>query len=246
MVHKFDDLDDAIDMLANRIIGLAKGAIVQRNRFNLVLTGGSSPKKLYKLLATKYRDAIQWDMFFFFIGDERYVPADHPDYNMAMARENLLKPLGIKEDHIFAVNTDLSPADAAADYKQKISDHFDGREIIFDYVLLGMGADAHTASLFPGTTILNATSPSVEAVFVDKLDAWRISMTASMINNAKEIAFLAFGAEKSDALYHVLTNKANKEYPASLIQGNIMWFVDAGITAHFERLSEPGPQSMGL
>lgn len=222
---------ELIHDLAEYVIATAKTALEQQDCFNCVLTGGNSPKDLYHLLSTTYRDTIDWTKVYFFIGDERNVPPGHESYNGLMARKTLLDPLNISADHIFFVDTTLEPEEAAADYYKAISDHFNGSDLSFDLILLGMGDDAHTASLFPGTTALKSKEVGVEAVYVEKLSTYRITFTAPLINKAKNIAFLVFGETKAEALKHVIkdTDKNPELYPSQLIapiDGKLTWFLD--------------------
>lgn len=223
----FNTTPDAIHSLAKHIIESAKACIETKGSFNLVLTGGNSPKMLYNILADQYKNEINWEAVYFFIGDERHVPSNHKDYNGLMARENLLNPLNIKEENIFLVNTSLNPQEAAEDYYARIVKHFNQAIINFDFTLLGMGTDAHTASIFPGTSICKInTKESIEAVFVEKLNSWRISFNATLINQSKEIAFLVFGKDKLEAFTSVQSHPNQLEYPASLIQGNVFWYTN--------------------
>jgi 6-phosphogluconolactonase len=222
--------------LADYIIKIAEMSIEVNDRFNFVLTGGNSPKELYKILATEGEHRIDWDKVYFFFGDERNVPSTDKDYNGLMAKEAILNPLKINEDHIFYINTSLKPEDAAKDYKARLDQHFKGEEIVFDLILLGMGDDAHTASIFPGTDLVNYTGATVKSVFVEKLDTYRISLTADLINNAENVAFLVYGDNKAEALKHVIgdTEKNYSKYPAQLIDpvdGKLTWFVDEKATA---------------
>ncbi len=223
--------DELLEDLAEFILKIGNDAIAENGRFNFVLTGGSSPKTLYQQLATKYKDQLDWQKVFFFFGDERNVSATDKDYNGLMAAESILTPLGIKQDHIFYINTSLSPVEAAADYQNSINMHFNGAQPSFDLILLGMGDDAHTASLFPETEILERSEIGVEAVFVEKLNTYRISMTAGLINNAKNIAFLVFGKSKAQAVKNVIESEEENTtlYPAQLIRpenGHVTWFMD--------------------
>ena len=196
-VYNFPNIDDAITALAKKVVSQANKCIQQTGRFNFVLTGGNSPKKLYRLLATTHKNDLDWCKVYFFFGDERYVLPDHVDYNGLMAKETMLDPLTVASDRIFYVPTQLEPRDAASTYQQAIQQHFKKEPIVFDLILLGMGGDGHTASLFPHTSILNSQQPGVESVYVEKLSTWRISFTAPLINQANEIAFLVFGKDKS-------------------------------------------------
>jgi 6-phosphogluconolactonase len=217
--------------LARYIIKIAEKSIMEQDCFNFVLTGGNSPKELYQLLATDYKEAIDWKKVFFFFGDERNVPSTHDSYNGLMAKESILDPLQIATDHIFYVPTDLAPEKAAIEYQKSIVKHFQGGDLTFDLILLGMGDDAHTASLFPQTDILKVKEAMVDVVYVEKLSTYRISFTAPLINKAKNIAFLVFGENKAKALKQVVENpkKETSTYPAQLIKpvdGYVTWFVD--------------------
>jgi len=227
----FESVSELNQDLASYVIEIANKAIDTKGRFDFVLTGGNSPKELYKSLATSYKDQIDWTKVYFFIGDERNVPADHKDYNGLMAQETFLNELQIPTAQVFLVNTTLAPDDAALAYKQAIDQHFKQDELIFDLILLGIGDDAHTASIFPFTDLVNNQEENVAAVWVEKLNTYRISFTAPLINNAKNIAFLAYGANKAEALKHVLGDeeKDYATYPAQLINpinGEVDWFLD--------------------
>jgi 6-phosphogluconolactonase len=223
--------DELLEDLAAFILKVGNEAIAESGRFNFVLTGGSSPKTLYQQLATKYKDELDWQRVYFFFGDERNVSSTDKDYNGLMAAESLLNPLNIQKDHIFYVNTSLSPVEAALEYQNAINMHFNGAQPVFDLILLGMGDDAHTASLFPDTDILESSEVGVEAVFVEKLNTYRISMTAGLINNAKNITFLVFGKSKAEAVKNVIESEEENStrYPAQLIKpynGHVTWFLD--------------------
>jgi 6-phosphogluconolactonase len=227
----YKDKDELLDDLAAYILKIGSEAIDERGVFNFVLTGGSSPKALYQSLATTYKDQLDWTKVYFFFGDERYVDSGNSNYNGRMAKESILAPLGIPADHIFYVDTKLTPKEAAIDYMKAISAHFQGALPSFDLILLGMGDEAHTASLFPDTEILKNTEPTVDSVYVEKLAAYRVSFTAPLINLAKNIAFLVFGSSKAEAVKSVIEpiDKNPMLYPAQLIEpiiGNLTWFLD--------------------
>lgn len=216
---------------ARYIIKIAEKCIAEADRFNFVLTGGNSPKALYQSLATTYKDAIDWSKVYFFFGDERNVLPNHESYNGLMAKQSILDPLNIAADHIFYVDTTLAPEKAAIEYKKAIDKHFQGADINFDLILLGMGDDAHTASLFPETAILKVHEATVDAVYVDKLSTYRISLTAPLINKAKNIAFLVFGKSKAEAIKQVIEGDKDNPtlYPSQLIDpvdGHVTWFID--------------------
>jgi 6-phosphogluconolactonase len=227
----YNSSEELFEDLAEYILKIATKSIAEKGCFNFVLTGGNSPKKLYENLAADYRDKIDWSNVFFFFGDERNVSPNHESYNGLMAKRAILDPLAIAEDHIFYVNTNLEPEQAAAAYNESIVKHFEGHEISFDLILLGMGDDAHTASLFPETTILENTESIVSSVYVEKLSTYRISFTAGLINKAKNVAFLVFGESKAEAIEHVLGDEETNttRYPSQLIapiNGTLTWFLD--------------------
>lgn len=223
--------EELLNDLARYIIKIADKCITEQDCFNFVLTGGNSPKELYQLLASTYKNDIDWTKVYFFFGDERNVLPNHESYNGLMAKESILDPLQIQKDHIFYVNTALAPEKAAIEYKKALDKHFNGADINFDLILLGMGDDAHTASLFPETDILKMQEATVDVVYVDKLSTYRISLTAPLINKAKNIAFLVFGKSKAEAIKQVIEGKKDNPvlYPAQLIEpvdGHVTWFID--------------------
>ena len=166
----------------------------------------------------------------FFFGDERYVPHDSPLSNYLMAKKALLEPLELSYRQIFPVNTSVSPDEAAIRYTNDIKLYFAGVEPCFDLVLLGLGDNSHTASLFPHTPVLAEKSASVKAVFLEDQQVYRITMTAPLINKAHHIAYLVYGAGKAEAVHHVIEDKKDIEnYPAQLIKpndGDLEWFLD--------------------
>jgi 6-phosphogluconolactonase len=227
----YNDKTELLDDLAAFILKIGKEAIEERGRFNFVLTGGNSPKALYESLATTHRTAIDWTRVYFFFGDERYVDPEDSQYNGLMAKHSIIEPLGIPAEQVFYVNTKLPHAEAAADYKERIFGHFGGDLPVFDLILLGMGDEAHTASLFPFTKILSADEPDVQSVYVEKLTTYRVSFTAPLINLARQVAFLVFGSSKAEAVKAVIEplSKNPTLYPAQLIQpvsGKVTWFLD--------------------
>lgn len=230
-LHRYQTVTELHQDLAQYVIEIANEAIKNHGRFDFVLTGGSSPITLYKELSTTYKDKIDWTKVYFFFGDERSVLPNHKDYNGLMAKENLFDNLQTPANHIFYFDTTLSPQEAAKAYEEKLAKHFNHKQIVFDLILLGMGEDAHTASIFPHTDLVNKTNAGVESVFVEKLNTYRMSLTAPLINQAKNIAFITFGQNKAEALKAVLNKQEvdYAKYPAQLIQplnGNLDWFVD--------------------
>lgn len=221
---------EAIEKLADYFIAICNESIATHNRFSVALSGGSSPKKLFELLATDdYKNKTDWSKVYFFFGDERYVPHTDKDSNYLMAQQALLLPLQINAEQVFPVNTSLSQEAAAQDYEDKLNRFFDNKTIALDLVLLGLGDNAHTASLFPHTDILNDAEPAVKAVFVKEVNAYRITLNAPLINNARRIAFLVFGKGKAEAVQQILRQQKDvAQYPAQLIKTDetVDWFMD--------------------
>ena len=235
----YKTLEELNQDLADYVIKIAEMSIEEYDRFNFVLTGGSSPKALYQLLATECEHRIDWEKVYFFFGDERNVPSTDENYNGLMAKKALLDPLRIKEDHVFYVDTTLAPEKAAIEYKKAIDKHFNGEDLAFDLILLGMGDDAHTASIFPHTTLVKDEEVDIASVFVEKLNTYRISFTAPLINKADNVAFLVFGENKAEALKHVINDleKNPDLYPSQLIDtidGKLTWFTDEAATKLLE------------
>lgn len=212
---------------------VARNAVQARDRFTVSLSGGSTPRGLYSRLAQSSRD-LPWDKIYFFWGDERHVPPDDKDSNYRMVRETLLSQAPIPTEHVFRMHTENpDAAQVAEEYERTIREFFGlkpGELPRFDLVLLGLGPDGHTASLFPGSAALHEASRLVVANWVEKFGHYRLTFTAPVINNAAEVMFLVSGAEKAAALQSVLySNAPAEEFPAKLIQpqnGRLIWLVD--------------------
>ena len=200
--------------------------IREKGSFSVALAGGSTPKALYELLATEYRGALVWEKVHAFFGDERTVPPDHEDSNYRMAYEALLSRVPVGSVH--RMRGELDPREAATLYEQELRTFFDGPPR-FDLVLLGIGEDGHTASLFPSTPALDVTDRFVTENPVEKLGTVRLTLTVPAINAAKKVIFLAAGEGKARALEEILEGHANpREYPAKLVrpEGGTTWMVD--------------------
>lgn len=229
--HVSASVDQVLTELADFIVITAKNAIAQNGRFSFVLSGGSSPKRLHELLASDlYKNKIEWGKVFFFFGDERNVPADHKDSNYLMAKKTLFEPLNIPAAQVFRMNTDLAPEAAAQAYQNEVLTYFAGQPTSFDLILLGLGDNSHTASLFPHTSVLHEKEALVKGLYIEEVKMFRITLTAPLINQAKEIAYLVFGEGKALAVRHIIEDERNiEEYPAQLItaeKGALHWFMD--------------------
>jgi 6-phosphogluconolactonase len=219
---------------ADEVIRIAKDAVAQRGRFTIALSGGSTPKSLYSLIAANASASLPWEKTFFFWGDERHVPPTDPESNYRMANESLLSKVPVPPDNIFRVPTENSDANAvAAGYEQTLQKFFEvapGKFPRFDLILLGMGPDGHCASLFPETAALQEKSRLVVANWVEKFKTSRITFTLPLLNAARRVVFLVSGSDKAPALHEVLEGNApGEKYPSKLVQpndGKLIWFVD--------------------
>ena len=193
-----------------------------------MLAGGSTPKAAYEILARDFAETVDWGRTHVFFGDERTVPPDHEDSNYRMAREALLDHVSIGGVH--RMRGELPPEEAAASYEDELRGFFGAEEPPrFDLVLLGIGEDGHTASLFPETSALEVTDRLVVANPVLKLDTTRITLTAPVLNAARAVIFLVVGGGKAEALKEILEGDADpRRYPAKLVrpEGNLIWMVD--------------------
>jgi 6-phosphogluconolactonase len=219
---------------AEEVIHAASEAVAARGKFTIALSGGSTPKSLFTLLATNARNSLSWDRILFFWSDERHVPPDSPESNYRMAHEALLSKVPVPAGNIFRVPAeDPDAAAAALAYEKTIRNAFAvGNDAIpvFDLILLGMGPDGHTASLFPETAALSEKSRLVVANWVEKLNSNRITFTLPLLNAARSVTFLVSGTDKAPALHEVLEgNSSGLQYPAKLVRpsnGKLIWFVD--------------------
>jgi len=233
-LRKLTTPQDLFQAAAEEVLRAAAEAIARRGRFTIALSGGSTPRNLYTLIAANASASLPWDQMFFFWGDERHVPLNDPDSNYRMAKETLLSKVPIPPANIFPVPADNPDAAAAAQaYEDTLRKFFAlaaGEFPRFDLILLGMGPDGHTASLFPETAALQEKSRLVVANWVEKLSNSRITFTLPVLNAAHCVAFLVSGADKAAVLHEVLEGKApGEKYPSKLvrpIEGKLIWFVD--------------------
>jgi 6-phosphogluconolactonase len=240
-VRIFKDLEKLSRHAAELCVERATQAIRERGRLLVVLNGGNTPNRLFQLLATDYRDKIDWSKTYIFWGDERCVPATDPGSSYGQAREIFLQHVTIPENQVHRVQGELAPASAAAAYAQTLKlfaeDNLDFPR--FDLAYLGMGEDGHTASLFPGSP-LDATESviPVTANYQDR-PANRVTMTPLVFNQARILVFMATGEKKANTLAEVLSDRYNPElYPAQRIDpkhGELIWLVDEGAASKLPR-----------
>jgi 6-phosphogluconolactonase len=242
-IRIFDDLAAVSRAAADEFLRCCREAVAARGRFTVALSGGSTPRPLYQLLAgPPWKDQIDWGRVEVFWGDERCVPPTHPDSNYRMAREALLAHVPIPPDHVHRMEGERPDHDdAARDYQAVLARVFGyaaGEPPSIDLNLLGMGPCGHTASLFPHTAALNETARWVVPNFVPKLNADRITFTYPMIDRGREVVFLVCGADKADVLREVLEGPADPQrLPSQGIRpaGTLHWFLDRAVAARLKQ-----------
>jgi 6-phosphogluconolactonase len=228
----FDDLSALMSAAADEIATAAGQAVSERGRFSWALSGGSTPRDLYHLLAGDgYRDRLPWSAIHFFWGDERHVPPDHPDSNFRMAREAMLDAVPVPPGNIHRIPAEEPDASrAAVEYESTLRSFFglgEGEWPRFDLILLGLGKDGHTASLFPGGDAVNERRRWVLAPWVEAQKTFRVTLTPPVLNHARRAMFLVSGGDKAEALHAVLKGARDPErYPAQIVEGNVSWWVD--------------------
>ena len=221
---------------AQEFVRAAANSVRAKNAFNVALAGGSTPKALYNLLVNdaKLRAQVPWDKLHLFFGDERHVPPDHADSNYRMANETMIAKSPLKPEQVTRIKGEYSdPDQAAQEYEEALRDYFklkDGEYPFLDLVLVGMGNEGHTLSLFPGTKALHADGRIVVRNWIGKLYTERITLTAPAASNSAEVLFMVTGADKAPALKAVLEGPFEPEQlPAQLLQpkkGKLLWLVD--------------------
>lgn len=241
------DTKQLVAMVVEYVVNLAAEAVAQRGHFTIALSGGSTPRVLYEALATKpTADRIEWGKVHVFWGDERCVPPDHPDSNYRMAHEALLKHVPIPAENIYRMEGEANPPiEASIKYTKTLlrAEIFSKEERVglaprLDLVLLGMGDDGHTASIFPGTEVIFEKTDLVMAYYVAKLGVSRITLTPPAINAAAHVAFLVTGESKAEMLKNVLTGPYQPvTWPSQVIRpanGELVWFVDKAAASLLE------------
>lgn len=225
--------------LAVWISDYIKKVLQTKDLFTIVLSGGSTPKKLYQLLASeKFNNKIDWSRLHFFWGDERFVPLSDDKNNAKMAFDNLLSHVPVVKDNIHIIRTNAEPEASSEEYEKNLHQYFPDKTNTFDLVLLGVGDDAHTLSLFPGYEVVLEKERWVRSFFLKEQKMYRITLTAPVINAAKCVLFLASGRNKAVALHHVLAGAYNPNlYPSQVIKpanGELYWWIDEAAAAYQE------------
>lgn len=219
---------------AGQFVACAREAIARSGRFAVALSGGSTPRALYGLLAsTEFRGSVDWRRVHFFWSDERCVPPDHPESNFRMVQETLLGNIQIPAENIHRMLGEKEPDQAAAAYEAELKKFFAierGDRPRFDLIFLGLGEDGHTASLFSGNNALDEAEHFVVAVYVERLQSYRLTLTLPVINAAAQVTFLVSGESKAAILREIVgAKKGSGNYPAARVRpsaGKLTWLID--------------------
>lgn len=231
-IHVYPNKEKLVAATAEIVTDCIEQAIQQNGLCNMALSGGNTPGGVFSILASSpYRDRVDWSRLYLFWGDERMVPPEHQDSNFRMVRETLLDHVEIPSENVHRMRGEIAPEEAAAEYEELLHNHFKGSLPCFDLILLGLGEDGHTASLFPETDAVEECEKHVVAVFVPKLSAWRVTLTLPVLNAARKVLFLVSGKSKSEMVQRIMSNKQpDKEIPATMVNpqnGELHWMLDS-------------------
>jgi len=242
MIKKFKNQREASEAMAEAFQTIAEQAVEKNGRFTVALTGGSSPLILHELLSKPpYTESVPWDKTFVFWGDERAVPFDDEQNNAKMGFETLLNHIPVPATQIFRINSELPAEMAAEAYEAILKKHFK-EDRRFDLILLGMGADGHTASIFPGTAAVHEDKRWVCTGYNAEQKSKRITLTVPLINKAKNIFFSVFGDGKAKTLLNVRFGDYDPDnFPSQLVKpedGNLTWYIDEAAGKFLNTVSE--------
>ena len=236
-LHVLPTVEDTMKAAAEFISALTEKRIRAQDYFTIALSGGTTPRGLYRLLASPpYMERIAWERWQVFWGDERCVPPEHEDSNYRMAREALLGHVPIPADRIYRIRGETPPEEAAMEYEERLREVFQSPSPVFDLILLGIGGDGHIASLFPNTDALQEKRRQVVANWVPELQSHRITFTLPLINKARVVAFLVTEESKAGVLREVLQPSSQAQMrPAALVSpasGIAHWFLTGAAASH--------------
>lgn len=235
LVYVQPDNQTVAQEFANWLVSWAKDQ--DQDKITIALSGGSTPKVLFKILAAQYKESMPWEKIHFFWGDERCVPPDHPDSNYNMTKELMLDPIGFPKSQIHRVKGEINPEKAASAYEKVITQIVPQQDgwPVFDLIILGMGSDGHTASIFPHEMELLEADTICAVATHPESGQKRISLTGKVINRARQICFLVTGDSKKEKVYEILKQTGNyQDYPAAYIQpinGQLSWNLDQAAVA---------------
>lgn len=240
--------DDLFRSAAQKVVEIVTRCQEGGGTCSMALAGGSTPRGLYQLLThPPYESQIVWERIRIFFGDERHVPPDHQESNFRMAQEALLSQVPISPEQVFRIEGERPSEEAAMRYENVLREQFGvslGHVPCFDLILLGMGMDGHTASLFPGTSAVGETQKLVAAPWVEQLQTHRVTLTPPVLNAANHVMFLVSGQDKASALQAVLEGPGDSDrYPAQVVQptdGQVLWLVDADAASHLSEKTLAG------
>lgn len=232
VVHVFPDIEVLSRAAAEDVVSVTRSAVAQRGACALALSGGNTPRSLYRLLGSAYRTQVPWEHMDLFWGDERYVPPQDPASNFRLVKETLLDLVPISPARVHAMPTGhADPADAARDYEAVLERHFGDKWPRFDLILLGLAADGHIASLFPGSKALEERQRRVVAVRVPKEPPQRLTLTLPVINRAAHVHFLVAGKTKAGAVHRALVGPCDVQTCPAVgvdpVDGTVTWWVDS-------------------
>jgi 6-phosphogluconolactonase len=244
-IRVFENLQQLAQAAADEFVARARRAIEQDGRFTVALSGGSTPKALHAKLVERTGNnpkLLDWSRVEIFFGDERHVPPDHPDSNFRMANETLLSKVPILPENVHRMRCENpDAAKVAAEYDQELAKSFrlktEDQLPRFDLILLGMGPDGHTASLFPGTPAVQELKKRVVANWVPKLNTWRVTFTRPVINNAECLLLMVSGEDKAAALREVMGAGSPDQYPVKYVHpthGELIWMVDKAAASQLQ------------
>jgi 6-phosphogluconolactonase len=238
-LHTCRDLDALNHAITEWITGVIVNSLKTQDRFTIALSGGGSPIPVHRLLASSpYKERIDWSKLHVFWGDERAVPFEDDRNNAKMGFDTLLNFVPVPPAQIHIMRTDIPPDQSAAEYEKLLHEYFSNTGPSFDLVLLGMGDDGHTLSLFPGMPVVHEEIAWATSFFLKAQDMYRITLTRPIVNRSKRIAFLTAGTKKAHALKEVLQGKYDPDkYPSQTIMpqaGELHWFVDEAAAAELK------------
>jgi 6-phosphogluconolactonase len=241
-LHIYNDNNELSAAFATWLTEYIDSTLQKQDRFTIALSGGSTPQKLHALLAASpYKDQIDWNKLHVFWGDERFVPFEDDRNNAKMAFDTLLDHVPVPREQIHIMRTDIQPEASAEEYEKILNRYFPATippAKTFDLVLLGMGDDGHTLSLFPGTHVMHVEDKLVTSLFLKQQDMYRITLTAPVVNRSACVVFLVSGAGKATVLKEVIEGDYQPDlYPSQVIKpvnDQLHWFVDKAAAANLE------------
>jgi 6-phosphogluconolactonase len=238
-IKVFPSFRELVQATAEEMVGTINRAIAARGICFVALSGGDTPRPVYDLLGSaSFRALVEWKYVHLCFGDERLVPPENPQSNFGMVNRELFSRIDVPAENIHRIVGEDNPVAAAKDYERLLKDLSAGGDLRFDLLLLGLGEDGHTASLFPGTEAVTALGSLVSAVFVPKLNSWRVTLTLECINNARKVMFLVAGGRKATTVGRIVgAAHPSPELPAALVNprdGEVVWMIDADAASVLE------------